>query len=168
MVIERDPLFEGGLLFANRERVWIGWGWATLGVGYYSQSVQWRSDMLNSPCERKLECNDNGVGRRNTTTLDCDCTCDVGFVGVNCGGVFRECLLEDVANAARPQCREGWRTYVRSQYCTTLCLDDYFPSSPRLECKGRNLIPPTFECVGGPMPPTPCTLAVGAVSGIWY
>ena len=29
---ERDPLFEGGhqLPFANRERGWIGWGWATL------------------------------------------------------------------------------------------------------------------------------------------
>ena len=33
MVIERDPLFEGGLLFANRVGRWIGWGWATLGGG---------------------------------------------------------------------------------------------------------------------------------------
>jgi len=132
-----------------------------------SELIAWRAEMRAKPCFRDQHCSGHGVGSRNQNSLECDCACDLSFAGKSCEIEVRECLLPEIANAAKPPCLEGWTTYVRGPTCTVACAEDYFPAIPVLRCTATNLVPPSGECRGGPMPPTVCVVATGTLTGLY-
>lgn len=87
-----------------------------------------------------------GIRLRNGTCL---CECFSNFTGMDCSGWVGSCAAPrqaTIANSYFTTCEEG--TVVKESQCTARCVAGYIPIPSVLECRGTELDPPTFRCIG--------------------
>lgn len=101
-------------------------------------------------------CTDADCTWRGEATLQrlpngtCVCNCFKAYAGLDCSGWNGQCQApsrQSIDHAAVSTCKEG---FMVSGTCTAQCEAGYWAAPRTLQCRGTELFPPSFICIGGP------------------